>query len=111
MSGDRVSWSKITRSHDHTINTSEGSAMFRPVTRTMQFVIDIPLPAVWALLVQTDRLQRDSGAPLTTLTVQQRPDGQSFLHASMRQGPLTMTWEERPDEWVRERFFRHEHQF
>src|SRR5690242_1344443 len=85
--------------------------MPHPAVFHKHLVLAVPLPIFWPVFTETDRIQRDVGAPRTTLTLAQHPDGEPFVQATTLDGPLPMTWEERPDEWIREHSMRHEHRF
>jgi len=77
--------------------------------RTLKFVRRIELSAppdrVWALLADTDRLNREIGFPLPTFTYQERENGGTDAFAALKMGGIVFRYREHPFEWVKERFY------
>lgn len=73
-------------------------------TRTMQ--IAAPREAVWNLLADTERLNREVGLPPVEYEFLPRSTGGTESFAMTRLGPLSLRYQELPYEWVRPEFFK-----
>ncbi len=68
---------------------------------------DQPPPAVWPLLADTARFNEAAGLPKYQVEEVPQPDGSVRFLARSRRGPFDMVWEERPFNWVSDRWFEH----
>ena len=57
--------------------------------------------ALWALLADTDRLNRDLKLPPVAYAFLPRSEGGAYLRGEAKFGPLTIRYEEEPYCWVR----------
>jgi len=64
-----------------------------------------PPDRVWALLADTDRLNREMGFPVPSFSYQARSNGGTDVVASASLGPMRFRYREHPFEWVRGRFY------
>ncbi|HSV73010.1 MAG TPA: adenylate/guanylate cyclase domain-containing protein [Chthonomonadales bacterium] len=60
-----------------------------------------PRDSVWDLLASTDRLNRELGLPPVQYTFAPRLHGGTEVRGAIRVGPLTLSYDEEPFEWVR----------
>src|ERR671923_300479 len=71
----------------------------------MRFQRDILIPgsreAVWDLLADTERLNREMGLPPIHFEFQPREGGGSEILATVRLGRIALRYREHPFEWVR----------
>src|SRR5262245_45845584 len=76
----------------------------------MEFVtsiqIDAPREAVWPLLADTERLNREVGLPTIHFDFRPRKVGGTETWATLRLGAVTLRYREHPFEWVRPAFYR-----
>lgn len=58
-----------------------------------------PRLSLWRYLADTDWFNEHAGLPRITARYEPQPQGGSRRFASLKQGPLTFEWEERPTIW------------
>lgn len=66
-----------------------------------------PLSRVWQALADTARFNEAAGFPLHEVTELPQPDGTRLFRGKARVGPLTVTWQDVPCNWVRDRWLLH----
>src|SRR3954469_3599764 len=62
---------------------------------------------VWRALADTARFNEAAGFPVYSVTDITRPDGTRLFRGRARVGPVTVTWDDRPCNWVRDGWFEH----
>jgi len=68
---------------------------------------DQPPPAIWAVMADTARFNEAAGLPPHVIEEVPQEDGSMRFFGAMRMGPLHLGWEERPTNWVAERWLEH----
>ncbi|MDE0809965.1 MAG: DUF5939 domain-containing protein [Alphaproteobacteria bacterium] len=66
-----------------------------------------PRSKVWAAIADTARYNESLGLPKHDIREQQQADGSVRFFATAKMGPVNLAWEDIPQEWVNERWFRH----
>src|SRR4051794_19211293 len=66
-----------------------------------------PCRRVWRALADTARFNEAAGFPVHSVTDITRPDGTRLFRGRARVGPVTVTWDDRPCNWVRDGWFEH----
>jgi class 3 adenylate cyclase len=61
--------------------------------------LDAPRERLWRFLADTDWVNEHAGLPRIEARYEPQPGGGSRRYASLKQGPLTFEWEERPTIW------------
>ncbi|WP_395088345.1 DUF5939 domain-containing protein [Armatimonas sp.] len=64
-------------------------------------LFSIPREALWELLSDTERLNRELKLPSVAFTFTPRPEGGSSLRGQARFGPVTLRYVEEPYHWVK----------
>ncbi len=77
----------------------------RSVTFGWQFAV--PVDRIWSVLADTARFNEAAGFPGHEIEEIPQPDGSVNFVAHAKLGPLTMTWDDEPQNWVANRWFRH----
>src|SRR3954447_26511009 len=62
---------------------------------------------VWRALADTARFNEAAGFPVYSVTDITRPDGTRLFRGQARVGPLTVAWDDRPCNWIRDGWFEH----
>src|SRR5437660_346923 len=70
-----------------------------------QIVLPAPREAVWELLADTERLNREMGLPAIEFAFQPQEGGGSDVMATVRVGRLALQYREHPFEWVRPEYY------
>src|SRR5262249_10226249 len=82
--------------------SGEGGAMeFETSVR-----VEAPREAVWPLLADTERLNREVGLPPIRFEFRPRPAGGTEIWASMRLGGMTLRYREHAFEWAQPEYYR-----
>lgn len=68
---------------------------------------DQPPAAIWTVLADTARFNEAAGLPPHVIEEVPQEDGSMRFFGAMRMGPLHLGWEERPTNWVAERWLEH----
>jgi class 3 adenylate cyclase len=77
----------------------------RSVTFGWQFAV--PVDRIWSVLADTARFNEAAGFPGHEIKEIPQPDGSVNFVAHANLGPLTVTWDDEPQNWVTNRWFRH----
>ncbi len=77
----------------------------RSVTFGWQFAV--PVDRIWSVLADTARFNEAAGFPAHEIEEIPQPDGSVNFVAHANLGPLTITWDDEPQNWVANRWFRH----
>ena len=67
--------------------------------REQTWQIDAPPERVWPYVSDTDAINRLAGTPPVTYAFDPQADGSVRVRGTMRNGPLTIRWDERPFAW------------
>ena len=76
-------------------------------TRTWVWRFDRPAKDIWPILGDTARFNEAAGLPKHVITESVQPDGSVRFFARARLGPISLSWEEVPVNWVHEQWFEH----
>jgi class 3 adenylate cyclase len=68
--------------------------------------VEAPREAVWPLLADTERLNREVGLPAIRFEFRPRPAGGTETWATLRLGGMTLRYREHPFEWAQPEFYR-----
>ena len=68
---------------------------------------DSPPERIWPLLSDTARFNEAIGLPKHEIEERPQPDGSVRYFGRARKGPVALAWEERPVNWVANRWFEH----
>lgn len=74
--------------------------------RTLTWHFDLPPDRLWPVLADTDRFNEAMGLPPYVLEETPRPDGTILRRGRGKAAGYTLEWEEKPYEWVLNRYFR-----
>ena len=83
--------------------------MLRQETWTWHF--DSPAEAVWPALADTARFNEAAALPKHVIEETAAADGTMSFVGRMKMGPLTLSWDDYPVNWVEGRWFRHARRF
>jgi class 3 adenylate cyclase len=75
--------------------------------RSWEWRFDQPPAAVWSVMADTARFNEAAGMPKQQIEEAPQPDGSVRFFARLRKGPIELAWEERPVNWVADRWFEH----
>lgn len=67
--------------------------------------------AIWASMADTARFNEAAELPKQEIDEQPQADGSVRYFARAKKGPFTLAWEERPVNWVADRWFEHRRDF
>ena len=67
--------------------------------------------AIWETLADTARFNEAAGLPRHDVFEQPQRDGSVRYFGAAKRGPLVLRWEDRPVNWVRNRWFEHVREF
>ncbi|MCP4329207.1 MAG: hypothetical protein GY791_12305 [Alphaproteobacteria bacterium] len=81
--------------------------MARALKQTWTWHFDTPPETVWPILADTARFNEAAGLPNHEIEETPRADGSVEYVARARKGPFNLVWEEKPVNWVWERWFEH----
>src|SRR5690349_14756568 len=85
--------------------------MTHPVERRWSWDLAPPPAALWPLIVDTGRFNEAAGFPRYTLEERPLPDGSVERLGHARVGPLKVTWEEMPFDFVEGAWLRQRRRF
>lgn len=66
-----------------------------------------PASAIWPVLADTARFNEAAGLPNHAIEEVPQADGSVRFFGSLRKGPVHLAWEERPTNWVTDRWLEH----
>jgi class 3 adenylate cyclase len=72
---------------------------------------EAPRELVWEALADTKRYNESIGLPKHEIREEPQPDGSVRFFATAKVGPVTLHWEDIPQEWAAGRWFRHRRLF
>src|SRR5438270_108650 len=81
------------------------------VESQFNFLLPFPRKEVWAVLRQTDWVNRSLGLPPVTYQFFPRPEGGARVIAEARWAGMRWRWQELPFEWVEEEYYSVERRF
>ena len=74
--------------------------------RTLTWHFDLPPDRLWPVLAATDRFNEAMGLPPYVLEETPQPDGTVLRRGQGKATGFTLAWEEKPYEWILNRYFR-----
>jgi class 3 adenylate cyclase len=74
--------------------------------RTLTWHFDLPADRLWPVLADTERLNEAMGLPAYTLDETPQPNGTVLRHGRGKAAGYTLEWDEKPYEWILNRYFR-----
>ncbi len=74
--------------------------------RTLTWHFDLPADRLWPVLAATDRFNEAMGLPPYVLEETPQPDGTVRRTGQGKAAGYTLAWEEKPYEWILNRYFR-----
>jgi len=80
-------------------------------SKTWIWRFDSPLEAIWPVLSDTARFNEAADLPRHQITETPRRDGSVEYVARAHIGPIRLTWEEKPVNWVDRQWFEHRRVF
>ena len=75
--------------------------------QTFVWRFDSPVEAIWPILADTARLNEAAGFPKHEIEEIAQPDGSLLFVATAVIGPFTIVWDDKPQNWVNNRWLRH----
>ncbi|UUX50858.1 DUF5939 domain-containing protein [Nisaea acidiphila] len=81
------------------------------LSREFVYHFDAPRTLVWEALADTKRYNESIGLPKHEIREEEQPDGSVRFFATAKLGPVTLHWEDIPQEWASGRWFRHRRLF
>jgi class 3 adenylate cyclase len=72
----------------------------------MTWHFDLPPDRLWPVLAATDRFNEAMGLPPYVLEETPQPDGTVLRRGQAKAAGYTLAWEEKPYEWILNRYFR-----
>lgn len=83
------------------------------MVKTAQFEwdFDVPVQAMWRVLADTARFNEAAGFPRHQIEEITQADGSVQFVAHTRFGPFPLSWDDYPQNWVENRWFRHLREF
>jgi class 3 adenylate cyclase len=74
--------------------------------RTLTWHFDLPADRLWPVLADTNRFNEAMGLPPYKLEETPQPDGTVLRRGQGKAAGYTLEWEEKPYEWILNRYFR-----
>ena len=74
--------------------------------RTLIWHFDLPADRLWPVLADTNRFNEAMGLPPYKLEETPQPDGTVLRRGAGKAAGFTLEWEEKPYEWILNRYFR-----
>jgi len=74
--------------------------------RTLTWHFDLPADRLWPVLADTNRFNEAMGLPPYVLEETPQPNGTVLRTGSGKAAGFTLAWEEKPYEWILNRYFR-----
>ena len=75
--------------------------------RVWEWKFASPPAAIWPSLADTARFNEAAALPKHEIIETPRPDGSVDFVGRLRKGPVTISWQERPVNWISEQWFEH----
>lgn len=75
--------------------------------QTFVWNLDVPAEQLWWVLADTARFNEAAGFPKHDIEEIPQTDGSVEFVARAKIGPFTLVWDEEPQNWVENRWFRH----
>ena len=72
---------------------------------------DVPVQAMWRVMADTARFNEAAGFPRHQIEEIPQADGSMRFVAHARLGPFPLSWDDHPQNWVENRWFRHLREF
>jgi class 3 adenylate cyclase len=81
--------------------------------RTQSWIwhFDQPIEAMWEVLADTARFNEAAKLPKHEIIEIPQPDGAVQYFGRIKRGPISLTWRERPVNWIHNRWFEHCREF
>jgi class 3 adenylate cyclase len=83
-----------------------GGGSITGMRRTLTWHFDLPPDRLWPVLAATDRFNEAMGLPPYVLEETPQPDGTVLRRGQGKAAGYTLAWEEKPYEWILNRYFR-----
>lgn len=74
--------------------------------QTWSWHVDLPPDRLWPILADTNRFNEAMGLPAYELEETPQPNGTVLRRGKGKAAGFTLEWEEKPYEWIHERYFR-----
>ena len=81
--------------------------MGKLLSRSWTWQFDTPPETIWPLLADTARFNEAAKLPVHEIEERPQPDGSVHYFGHARKGPVTLTWQEKPVNWIRDQWFEH----
>ena len=81
--------------------------MSRVRSVTVNWNFSVPVDRIWPVMADTARFNEAVGFPKHEITEVAQPDGSVRFVGRTNIGAVTVTWDEEPQNWVTNRWFRH----
>ena len=78
---------------------------------SFEWDFDVPVEAMWSVLADTARFNEAAGFPKHDIEEIPQSDGSVRFIAHSRLGLLSLEWEDYPQNWIHNRWFRHLREF
>jgi len=78
---------------------------------SFEWNFDVPVEPMWRVLADTARFNEAAGFPRHDIEEVPQPDGSVRFFARGKIGPFSLQWEDFPQNWVSNRWFRHIREF
>ena len=78
---------------------------------SFEWNFDVPVEPMWRVLADTARFNEAAGFPRHDIEEIPQPDGSVRFIARCKIGPLSLQWDDYPQNWVHNRWFRHVREF
>ena len=75
--------------------------------RVWEWKFASPPAAIWPSMADTARFNEAAALPKHEIIETPRPDGSVDFAGRLRKGPVTISWQERPVNWISEQWFEH----
>ena len=79
--------------------------------RTLTWHFDLPADRLWPVLADTNRFNEAMGLPPYVLEETPQPNGTVLRTGSGKAAGFALAWEEKPYEWILNRYFRQSRAF
>jgi class 3 adenylate cyclase len=76
-------------------------------SRTYVWQFDSPVEKIWPILADTARFNEASGFPRHDINEIAQDDGSLLYIATAEIGPFTIKWDDRPQNWINNKWFHH----
>lgn len=82
-----------------------------PRKTSFEWDFDVPVNAMWRVLADTAKFNEAAGFPKHEIEEIPQPDGAVHFIARSKIGPFSLEWDDYPQNWVDNRWFRHLRRF